>query len=42
MKIVKNRLRTTMNDEQLYSLLSCTLETLLLDEIQNTEILENG
>ena len=42
MKIVKNRLRTTMNDERLYSLLSCTLETLLLDEIQNTEILENG
>ena len=40
MKIVKNRLRTTMNDDRLYSLLSCTLETLILDELQNTEILE--
>jgi hypothetical protein len=29
-----------MNDERLYSLLSCTLETLILDELQNTEILE--
>jgi hypothetical protein len=40
MKIVKNRLRTTMSDERLYSLLSCTLETLILNEMQNTEILE--
>ena len=40
MKIVKNRLRTTMNDERLYLLLSCTLETLILDELQNTKILE--
>ncbi len=40
MKNVKNRLRTTMNDERLYSLLSCTLETLILDDLQNTDILE--
>ena len=33
MKIVKNRLRTTLNDERLYSLLSCTLESLILDEL---------
>ena len=40
MKIVKNRLRTRMDDERLYSLLSCTLETSILDELDNTEILE--
>ncbi len=40
MKILKNRLRTRMNDERLYSLLSCTLETSILDELHHTEILE--
>ena len=40
MKIVKNRLRTTMNDERLYSLLSCSLESLIFDELQNKKILE--
>ncbi|CAF3386583.1 unnamed protein product, partial [Rotaria sp. Silwood2] len=32
MKIVKNRLRTTMSDERLYSLLLCTLESSILDQ----------
>ncbi len=40
MKIVKNRLRTKMNDDRLNSLLSCTLKTLILDEMNNREILE--
>ncbi len=40
MKIVKIRLRTRMNDERLYSLLSCTLEKSILDELHNTAILE--
>ncbi len=40
MKIVKNRLRTKMNDDRLNSLLSCTLKTLILDELNNREILE--
>ncbi|CAF4097276.1 unnamed protein product [Rotaria sordida] len=38
MKIVKNRLRTQMNDERLNSLLLCTLETSILDELSNNEL----
>ena len=40
MKIVKNRLRTTMTDERLYSLLLCTLESLILYQVNNIEIVE--
>ncbi len=40
MKIVKNRLRTTMSDERLNSLLTCTLETSTLDELSNSELAE--
>jgi len=40
MKIVKNRFRTRMDDERLYSLLSCALETSILDKLDSTEILE--
>ena len=40
MKIVKNRLQTRMDDERLYSLLSCALETSTLDKLDSTEILE--
>ncbi len=40
MKIVKNRLRTTMSNERLNSLLTCTLETSILDELSNSELAE--
>ncbi len=40
MKIVKNRLRTKMSDARLNSLLLCTLETLILDELSNNELAE--
>lgn len=40
MKIVKNRLRTTMADERLYSLLLCTLESSILDDLNNAEMVE--
>jgi hypothetical protein len=40
MKIVKNRLRTAMGDERLNSLLMCTLETSILDELSNSELAE--
>jgi hypothetical protein len=40
MKIVKNRLRTKMNDERLHSLLTCTLEGLILDQMDNKELFE--
>jgi hypothetical protein len=40
MKIVKNRLRTKMNDERLHSLLTCTLETLILDQMDSKELVE--
>jgi len=40
MKIVKNRLRTAMNDERLHSLLSCTLESVILDQLDNKELAE--
>ena len=40
MKSVKNRLRTTMTDERLYSLLLCTLESSILDQLNNTEVFE--
>jgi len=38
MKIVKNRLRTKMNDDRLHSLLMCTLETSILDQIDNKKL----
>ena len=38
MKIVKNRLRTKMNDERLKCLLLCTLEPLILNELCNNEL----
>ena len=38
MKIVKNRLRTKMNDAKLKCLLLCTLEPLILDELCNNEL----
>jgi len=37
MKIINNRLRTKMDDERLNSLLTFTLETLILDELSNSE-----
>jgi len=37
---VKNRLRTAMNDERLHSLLSCTLESVILDRVDNKELAE--
>ena len=37
-KIVKNRLRTKMNDERLKCFLLCTLEPLILDELCNNEL----
>jgi hypothetical protein len=40
MKIVKNRLRTKIEDERLNSLLTCTLEILILDELSNSELTE--
>ncbi len=40
MKIVKNRLRTKMSDERLNSLMLCTLETLILDELSDNELAE--
>ncbi len=40
MKIVKNKL-TKMDNERLNSLLICTLETLILDELSNSELDEN-
>jgi hypothetical protein len=40
MKIVKNRLRTTMSNERLNSLLTNTLETSILDELSNSELAE--
>ncbi len=40
MKIVKNRLRTKVDDERSNSLLTCTLKTLILDEFSNSELAE--
>lgn len=40
MKIVKNRLRVKMSDERLNSLLLCTLEAFILDELSNHELPE--
>jgi hypothetical protein len=40
MKIVKNRLRATMSNERSNSLLTCTLETSILDELSNSELAE--
>ena len=40
MKIVKNRLRTKMDDERLNSLLTCTLETDILGQLNNREVVE--
>ncbi|CAM4949812.1 unnamed protein product [Rotaria socialis] len=40
MKIVKNRLRTKMGDERLDSLLTCTLETFILDQLKSNELVE--
>jgi hypothetical protein len=37
MKLAKNRLRTKMSGERLNSLLLCTLEKLVLDEIISNE-----
>jgi hypothetical protein len=39
-KIVNKRLRTTMSNERSNSLLTCTLETLVLDELSNSELTE--
>ena len=38
MKIVKDRLRTKMNDERLSYLLLCTLEPLIFGELCNNEL----
>ena len=38
MKIVKNGLRTKMNDERSNYLLLCRLEPLILDELCNNEL----
>jgi hypothetical protein len=38
MKIVKNRLRTKMNDDRLHSLLTCTIETSILAQIDNKKL----
>ncbi len=40
MKIVKNRLRTRMDDDRLHSLLTCALEPLTLDQLNDEEIVE--
>lgn len=40
MKIVKSRLRTKMDDERLNSLLICTLETDILDQLNDEEVVE--
>jgi hypothetical protein len=40
MKIVKNRLRTKMNDDRLHSLLTCALETSILDRIDNKKLVQ--
>jgi hypothetical protein len=40
MKIAKSSLRTTMSGERLNSLLTCTLETSILDELSNSELAE--
>ncbi len=41
-KIVNKRLRTTMSNERSNSLLTCTLETLVLDELSNSELTEKA
>ena len=40
MNIVKNRLRTKMNDGILNYLLLCTLELFILDEMCNNELIK--
>ncbi len=40
MKIVKKRLRATLSNERSNSLLTCTLETSILDELSNSELAE--
>ncbi|CAF4027517.1 unnamed protein product [Adineta steineri] len=40
MKLVKNRLRTKMNDERLNSLMLCSIETSILDKLNNNELVE--
>ena len=40
LKIIKNRLRTRMNDDRLQALLLCSIETDLMDELTNEELIE--
>ena len=40
LKIIKNRLRTRMNDDRLQALLLCSIETDLMDELTVEELIE--
>ena len=40
LKIIKNRLKTRMNDDRLQALLLCSIETDLMDELTDEEFIE--
>ena len=40
LKIIQNRLRTTMNDDRLQAFLLCSIETDLMDELTDEELIE--